>query len=238
VDDLDHILAKALERDPNRRYRNVKDLSDDLERHLNHVPVTARAPSTLYRAQKFARKNRGFIVAVSAIVLVSLCGTLVSLGLRSKDITSLENERWRTYVGNIASAGWRLERLKASGAGRQLQQAEEACRNWEWHDLELTRDISIETLESKAGAVRSLAWTKDGSVFFLGLSDGTISIRHRDDPSYERRLTGHDEAVDALAAAPTTRYWYPSPETRRFVSGITRLANAIHRSASPHARGP
>jgi WD40 repeat protein len=34
------------------------------------------------------------------------------------------------------------------------------------------------------------------------LSDGTISIRHRDDPSYERRLTGHDEAVDALAAAP------------------------------------
>jgi serine/threonine protein kinase len=87
VGDLDHILAKALERDPNRRYRNVKDLSDNLERHLNHVPVTARAPSTLYRAQKFARKNRGFIVAVSAIVLVSLCGTLVSLGLRSKAIT-------------------------------------------------------------------------------------------------------------------------------------------------------
>src|SRR5262249_42658980 len=39
--DLDHILLKALEKDPRRRYRSADQMSADLERHLAGQPVGA-----------------------------------------------------------------------------------------------------------------------------------------------------------------------------------------------------
>jgi hypothetical protein len=44
--DLDHIVAKALEKAPLERYASVKDFSDDLKRYLNNEPVLARADNT------------------------------------------------------------------------------------------------------------------------------------------------------------------------------------------------
>jgi eukaryotic-like serine/threonine-protein kinase len=66
--DLDTIVLKALRKDPERRYRTANDLSQDLRRHLEGLPVTARADTVRYRAGKFLRRNR---VAVAAAVLVS-----------------------------------------------------------------------------------------------------------------------------------------------------------------------
>ena len=65
--DLDNIIAKALKRDPLERYRTVGELSEDLQRWLDHEPVAARRDSLLYRAAKFVRRNR---TAVAAAVLM------------------------------------------------------------------------------------------------------------------------------------------------------------------------
>jgi non-specific serine/threonine protein kinase/serine/threonine-protein kinase len=66
--DLDTIVLKALRKDPERRYRTAQDLSQDLRRYLEGLPVTARVDSVRYRAGKFLRRNRA---AVAAAVLVS-----------------------------------------------------------------------------------------------------------------------------------------------------------------------
>lgn len=66
--DLDTIVLKALRKEPERRYRTAHELSDDLRRHLEGLPVTARVDTIGYRAGKFVRRHR---TAVAAAFLVS-----------------------------------------------------------------------------------------------------------------------------------------------------------------------
>jgi tetratricopeptide (TPR) repeat protein/predicted Ser/Thr protein kinase len=56
--DLDAILLKALEREPQLRYASAGDLRADLQRYLDRRPVAARPPSLGYRTAKFLRRNR------------------------------------------------------------------------------------------------------------------------------------------------------------------------------------
>jgi serine/threonine protein kinase/tetratricopeptide (TPR) repeat protein len=75
--DLDAIVFKALDKDPARRYQTVAALSDDIERHLTHQPVTAVTPSASYRLRKFSRRYRAALAVTGLFVLV----LLASMGL-------------------------------------------------------------------------------------------------------------------------------------------------------------
>jgi non-specific serine/threonine protein kinase/serine/threonine-protein kinase len=75
--DLDTIVLKALRKEPERRYRTAHDLSDDLRRHLEGLPVTARADTIGYRAGKFVRRHRG-AVAAAFLVTATLLGGIVT----------------------------------------------------------------------------------------------------------------------------------------------------------------
>jgi serine/threonine protein kinase len=44
--DVETIAAKALEKDPARRYQSASELAADLRRHLNDEPIVARPPTT------------------------------------------------------------------------------------------------------------------------------------------------------------------------------------------------
>ncbi len=68
--DLDHIVLKALRADPSRRYASAEALSDDLDRHLRQVPVAARPERPAYVAQRFVRRNRGVVTAVTVALLL------------------------------------------------------------------------------------------------------------------------------------------------------------------------
>lgn len=74
--DLDWITLRCLEKDPSRRYQTVAELALDIERHLAHQPVAVAAPSTLYRAGKFARRHRLGLAAAGAVVVALLAGTI------------------------------------------------------------------------------------------------------------------------------------------------------------------
>ena len=65
--DLDVIVLKALRKEPGRRYASVEQLAEDVRRHLEGLPVTARRDSWSYRAGKFAIRHK---LAVTATVLV------------------------------------------------------------------------------------------------------------------------------------------------------------------------
>ena len=71
--DLEAILLKALEKEPERRYSTAGELAADLRRFLQGEPVTARPPSFAYHARLFYRKRR---LAVNAVI----CAVLVVLG--------------------------------------------------------------------------------------------------------------------------------------------------------------
>jgi serine/threonine-protein kinase len=73
--DLDVIVCKALQNDPEQRFETVAAFADDLERYLDGRAVRARQRSTGYQLRRFITRNRlalGAVAAVSAAVLVGL----------------------------------------------------------------------------------------------------------------------------------------------------------------------
>jgi eukaryotic-like serine/threonine-protein kinase len=77
--DLDVIVCKALQKDPEQRFETAAAFADDLERYLDGRAVRARRGSTGYRLRRFITRNRlalGAGGAVSAAVLVGLMAAL------------------------------------------------------------------------------------------------------------------------------------------------------------------
>jgi serine/threonine protein kinase/tetratricopeptide (TPR) repeat protein len=73
--DLNSITMKALEKARERRYASVSELAADIQRYMEHRPVLASPPSSLYRARKFLRRHRLAAVATAAgVVFLILSG--------------------------------------------------------------------------------------------------------------------------------------------------------------------
>jgi serine/threonine protein kinase/tetratricopeptide (TPR) repeat protein len=80
--ELDWIVMKALEKDRNRRYETANGFAMDVQRYLADEPVAAGPPSARYRLRKFVRRNKGPVVAASAILLCLVAGIIgTSVGM-------------------------------------------------------------------------------------------------------------------------------------------------------------
>src|SRR5262249_38704971 len=80
--ELDWIVMKALEKDRNRRYETASAFAADVQRYLADEPVLACPPSLGYRWRKFARRNKGSMLAAALILGALLAGTIgTTLGL-------------------------------------------------------------------------------------------------------------------------------------------------------------
>ena len=126
--DLDNIVARTLRKRPEERYVTVEALAEDLRRHLNHEPVSARPESWGYRAAKFMRRHRAGVAAtaVAALALLGATGfSLVQLEStrRQRDAAVAESRRRLAMVdvqgvlaGDSRGAGGRtlsvLERIE------------------------------------------------------------------------------------------------------------------------------
>lgn len=75
--DLDNIALKALRKEPQRRYASAEQLSEDIRRHLEGLPVTARRDTLAYRASKFVRRRR-VEVAAAALITLSLAAGMAA----------------------------------------------------------------------------------------------------------------------------------------------------------------
>jgi tetratricopeptide (TPR) repeat protein/tRNA A-37 threonylcarbamoyl transferase component Bud32 len=77
--DLDGIVLKALEKEPERRYASAEALATDVRRHLDGLPVAAQGARLAYRARKFVRRHRVGVAAASLVLaslVVGLVGTV------------------------------------------------------------------------------------------------------------------------------------------------------------------
>jgi serine/threonine protein kinase len=120
--DLDNIVLKALQKEPQRRYDSVEEFSQDIGRHLQHLPVKAR-PSTLgYRTSKYVQRHKIEVSAVSAIVLVviaSVSFVFNVLGLRDRILGVGPGSHTRLQALNAGQAFNLRGRVTAGGAGTQ-----------------------------------------------------------------------------------------------------------------------
>jgi len=74
AEDLDHIVLRAMHKDPARRYLSAEQLSEDLRRFLVGLPVSARSDTAWYRVTKFVGRNAKASAAAAALALSLVAG--------------------------------------------------------------------------------------------------------------------------------------------------------------------
>jgi len=114
--DLENILAKALDKDPARRYQSVSALGDDLIRFSRHRPVLARPATWTYRISKFVRRNRGAVVA-GTLMWLALLGAAVVTTLQAR-AARMQRDAAR-YQAQRADAQVEFESLLLSEVGER-----------------------------------------------------------------------------------------------------------------------
>ena len=117
--DLETIVLKALEKDRDRRYQSAAEMGQDVQRYLVGDAITARPASSVYQLRVFARRNKGFLAAASAVVVVLAAGVIASSTLYFRS----RNYQIQTYE---------LE-ARAQGAQNYLQDVMSAIGSW-WGD--------------------------------------------------------------------------------------------------------
>jgi len=98
--DLETIVLKAAAHEAGHRYASAEELSADLQRYLDDVPIRARRTSTLGRLWRWSRRNRA---------VASLAGTALTL---------------LVLLAVVATAGYLETRKAMQGESRQRRNAE------------------------------------------------------------------------------------------------------------------
>src|SRR5215467_10401123 len=70
--DLDNIILKAMRKEPQRRYASAEQLSEDLRRYLEGLPVIARKDTLGYRAGKFVRRHKAGVVVLALLLILAV----------------------------------------------------------------------------------------------------------------------------------------------------------------------
>ncbi len=144
--DVETIVAKALEKDKSRRYPSAAEMAADLRHHLHQEPIRARPPSALYQLGKFVRRHKALVggtVGVVAALVVGLIGTVL-FAIRAE--RNARAALAQAYRARIAAATAALEIHDVADAARQLDEAPEELRDWEWHHLHARLDDSSAVL--------------------------------------------------------------------------------------------
>ncbi len=77
--DLDNIALNALRKEPQRRYASAEQLSEDIRRHLEGLPVLARTDTFAYRSSKFIKRHTASVIAATLVAVSLIVGLAVAL---------------------------------------------------------------------------------------------------------------------------------------------------------------
>lgn len=180
--ELDWIVMKALAKERERRYETASSFAKDIERFLNHEPVSAGPPSATYRLRKFVRRNRPQVVAASLVLLALVAGVIgTTWGLlearKQAEIAraeAAEKERQRALaVANAQRAQREKENAeKAAAAEKLARQAEERERKFAEAIAQFVRDdflglTSVEGQDRFAGEFSNTGLDRNATLMTL-----------------------------------------------------------------------
>jgi len=202
--DLDVIVGKALEKEPQRRYGSAQELADDCRRYLERKPILARRPSSFYRLRKFSSRNRALVGGVVATLLAlgagAVVATLFAVGQARKNV-ELQRITYRTTVRAALDALQNDDRILAAEILDQARLPEK-LHGWEW------RYVRARSLPDGLRIEPPLADPHAARVRF---TDGEVEYRtgrevYRFDASTGALLASEEVDGPGVAAAESTAF--------------------------------
>src|SRR5262245_32179717 len=151
--DIETIVAKALEKDRERRYSSAADLAADIRRHLEDQPISAKPPSAAYQMQKFARRNRALVIGVAAVFVVLIAGVLASM----REAARARAAEVRALAAQQDATRDRDRAVKAERQAVQDRNAAQASEAQARHDRNVAMEEKKRAEEEKQRADREAA---------------------------------------------------------------------------------
>ena len=162
--DLDNIVLKALEKEKDRRYVSAAELAADIRRFLNNQPIAARPQTTFYLLRKFARRNRGLVIASAAGVASLIVGLIVVSILAHRESQQRHKAERTAYRASIGSASAMLQNHDAAAARMSLEKTPECLRGWEWRYLWNHLDDSLTSIQTGKVSPSRAFMDRDGKL--------------------------------------------------------------------------
>jgi non-specific serine/threonine protein kinase/serine/threonine-protein kinase len=211
--DLDWITLKALERDRTRRYGTPIEFAADLQRYLNHEPVSARPASVAYRFSKYVRRHRlGVSVAAAGLLILIAFSVAQAIEIRrvteERDRTARERDR----ANRIADFMTRMFKVSdpSEARGNSITAREVLDKASKDIDTSLAKDpdMQAQMMNTMGSVYMSLGLYKDADSLFRHALDART------------RLFGpnnRDTILTALNLSEALMYETQLPDSEKYV---------------------
>jgi WD40 repeat protein/predicted Ser/Thr protein kinase len=204
--EVETIVAKALEKDRARRYPTAGELGADLRRYRAHEPIRARPASALYQVRKFVRRHKGLVAGCAVVFAALLAATVISL-LSARDARqSARLARSQAYRARLAAAAAALFGEDVADAGRNLEEAPEELRGWEWRHLQSRLDDSSAVVRLHPGDPALLLPGPEGLQVGVFTDNGLHFVDESGNESPERPFPSPRDRPFSVAAV-SDRLW-------------------------------
>jgi len=87
-----------LRKDVTERYSTVTALADDIQRHLQFLPVRARGEGVSYGLRRLLRRNRALATSIAAVMPALGLGLAIALAEKNKAVREEAVARYQTSV--------------------------------------------------------------------------------------------------------------------------------------------
>ena len=178
--DLDNIILKALRKDAARRYATVEQFSEDIRRHLDGLPVTARPDTFSYRAEKFFKRNKIPVIG-SAVFALALIGGIVGTSwqtVRAERQRALAEKRFgevRQMANNVVFKYYsEAEKLDGSTKMREMMVTDATA----YLDGLAQDAAGDETLQKELGLAYVRIGKVQGRAYFSNLGDTQTAVEN------------------------------------------------------------
>jgi hypothetical protein len=194
--DLDNIVLMAMRKEPERRYSSVEQFAADVQRHLDGMPVLARADAWSYRAGKFLARH-SLAVGLAVAFLAVLVGFSVTTYLQAQRIA---HER------DLAEA----ERARALTS----QQRAEAVKDFLIDSFRLADPSHARGKEITAREILDQGAARIGKGAALAAGSAGDAARHDRQRLPQSRSSRRRATVDRARAGSTPPAVRPTPPRR------------------------
>lgn len=179
--DLETICLRCLEKDPEQRFSNAGQLSDELGRFLDDVPIQSRRTGSFTRIARWCRRNQLISGLVAAVVATLLVGTAVATWFGISAARESATNKKLNYVFGMNIIQKLVEENKQSRAISMLNSfrpkpGEKDLRKFEWQYWwdECHQGI-LKTMDSPSGGdIRTIVFNAAENRIYWGGSSGFI----------------------------------------------------------------